>query len=46
MGEKRTPYKLLMRKPKGEIPIGPLGLRPRHRRIDNIKIDLVQEGVG
>jgi hypothetical protein len=41
MGEKRTVYRLLLGKPEGK---GPLG-RPRRRRIDNIKIDLLEIGL-
>jgi hypothetical protein len=37
MGEKRNVYRLLVRKPEGRRPLG----RPRHRWIDNIKIDLL-----
>jgi hypothetical protein len=38
MGEKR----LLVGKPKGEIPLG----RPRHGWIDNIKMDILEIGLG
>jgi hypothetical protein len=41
MGEKRNVYRLLVGKPEGERPLG----RPRHRRIDNIKIDLLEIGL-
>jgi hypothetical protein len=41
MGEKRTVYRLLVRKPEGT---GPLG-RSRYRWIDNIKIDLLEIGL-
>jgi hypothetical protein len=40
MGEKRNAYSILVGKPEGE---GPLG-RPRHRWVDNIKIDLTEIG--
>jgi hypothetical protein len=38
--EKRNVYRLLIRKPEGERPLG----RPRRRWIDNIKMDLL--GIG
>jgi hypothetical protein len=38
MGEKRNAYRLLMEKPEGN---GPLG-RPRHRLVDNIRMDVVE----
>jgi hypothetical protein len=34
-------YRLLVRKPEGKRPLG----RPRHRWIDNIKMDLLEIGV-
>jgi hypothetical protein len=37
-GEKRNVYRLLVGKPEGKRPLG----RPRRRRIDNIKMDLLQ----
>jgi hypothetical protein len=40
IGEKRNVYRLLVRKPEGKRPLG----RPRHRWIDNIKMDLL--GIG
>jgi hypothetical protein len=40
MGEKRNPYRILVGKLEGT---GPLG-RPRHRWVDNIKIDLTRIG--
>jgi hypothetical protein len=36
MGEKRTAYRILVGKPEGKRPLG----RPRHRCVDNIKMDL------
>jgi hypothetical protein len=36
MGEKRNAYRLLVGKPKGQRPLG----RPRHRWVDNIRMDL------
>jgi predicted small integral membrane protein len=41
MGEKRNVYRLLVGKPKGKRPLG----RLRRRRIDNIKIDLLEIGL-
>jgi hypothetical protein len=38
MGEKRNVYRLLVGKPEGKRPLG----RPRHRWIDNIKMDLIE----
>jgi hypothetical protein len=35
MGEKRNPCSVLVGKPEGKIPLG----RPRHRWVDNIKMD-------
>jgi hypothetical protein len=35
-GEKRKAYRLLVGKPEGKRPLG----RPRHRWVDNIRIDL------
>jgi hypothetical protein len=37
MGAKRTSYRILVGKPEGKRPLG----RPRHRWVDNIKMDLV-----
>jgi hypothetical protein len=42
MGEKRNAYRLLVRNPEGKRPLG----RPRHRWVDNIKMDLVEVGWG
>jgi hypothetical protein len=36
MGEKRNAYKILVGKPEGKRPLR----RPRHRCVDNIKMDL------
>jgi hypothetical protein len=36
IGEKRNAYKILLGKPEGQRPLG----RPRHRCVDNIKMDL------
>jgi hypothetical protein len=38
MGEKRNAYRLLVGKPEGKRPLG----RPRHRWVDNIRIDLLE----
>jgi hypothetical protein len=38
MGEKRNAYRLLEGKPEGRRPLG----RPRHWRLDNIRMDLVE----
>jgi hypothetical protein len=40
MGEKRNAYTLLVGKPEGKRQLG----RPRHRWVDNIKMDLVEIG--
>jgi hypothetical protein len=42
MGEKRNVYGLLVGKPDGKRPLG----RPRCRCIDNIKMDLLELGLG
>jgi hypothetical protein len=39
-GEKRNAYWILVAKPEGKRPLG----RPRHRWVDNIKIDLREIG--
>jgi hypothetical protein len=41
MGEKRNVYRLLLGKPEGKRPLG----RPRHKWIDNIKMDLLEIGL-
>jgi hypothetical protein len=40
MGGERNVYRLLVGKPEGKRPLG----RPRRRRIDNIKMDLLEIG--
>jgi hypothetical protein len=42
MGEKRNRYRLLVGKPEGKRPLE----RPRHRWVDNIRMDLVAVGWG
>jgi hypothetical protein len=42
MGDKRNVYRLLVGKPEGRRPLG----RPRCMWIDNIKIDLLEIGLG
>jgi hypothetical protein len=42
MGENKTAYRMLMRKPEGWRPLG----RPRRRWLDNIRIGLVEVGWG
>jgi hypothetical protein len=42
MGEKRKVYRLLVGKPEGKRPLE----RPRRRWIDNIKMDLLEIGLG
>jgi hypothetical protein len=41
-GEKRNAYRLLVRKPEGKRPLE----RPRCRRVDNIRMDLLELGWG
>jgi hypothetical protein len=41
-GEKMNVYRLLVEMPEGKRPLG----RPRRRWIDNIKIDLMEIGLG
>jgi hypothetical protein len=41
-GAKRNAYRILVGKPKGEKPLG----RPRHRWVNNIKMDLREIGQG
>jgi hypothetical protein len=41
-GEKRSAYRLWVGKPEGKRPLG----RPRHRWVDNIRMDLGEEGCG
>ena len=42
MGEEIGVYKFLVEKLEGRRPLG----RPRHRRVDNIKMDLQEVGCG
>jgi hypothetical protein len=42
IGENRNAYKLLVGKPEGRRPLG----RPRRRRVDNIRMDLVEVECG
>jgi hypothetical protein len=42
MGGKRNTYRLLVVKPEGKRPLG----RPRHRWVDNIRMDLGEVGWG
>jgi hypothetical protein len=41
MGEKRNVYRSLVGKPEGKRPLR----RPRHRWINNIKMDLLERGL-
>jgi hypothetical protein len=40
MGEKMNAYRIVVGKPEGKRPLG----RPRHRQLDNIKMDLREIG--
>ena len=42
MGEKRGVYRVLVGKPEGRRPLG----RPKHRWVDNIRMDLQEVGCG
>jgi hypothetical protein len=42
MGENRNMYRLLAGKPEGKRPLG----RPKHRWVDNIKMDVLEIGWG
>ena len=42
MGEERGTYRILVGKPEGKRPLG----RPRHRWVDNIRMDLQEVGCG
>jgi hypothetical protein len=42
MGEKRNAYRLLVGKPGGKRPLR----RPRRKRVDNIKMDLLEIDCG
>ena len=42
MGEERGAYRVLVGKPEGKRPLG----RPRHRWVDNIRMDLQEVGCG
>jgi hypothetical protein len=42
MGEKVNVYRLLVEKSEGKRPLG----RPRHKWIDNIKMDFLETGLG
>jgi hypothetical protein len=42
MGERRNTYRLLVGKPEGRRPLG----RPRRSWVDNIRMDLVEVGLG
>jgi hypothetical protein len=42
MGEKRNAYRILVGKPEGKRSLG----RPRHRWLDDIKMDLREIGCG
>ena len=42
MGEEREAYRVLVGKLEGKTPLG----RPRHRWVDNIRMDLQEVGCG
>jgi hypothetical protein len=42
MGEKRNAYRILVGKPEGRRPLG----RPRHRWVDNVRMDFEKMGWG
>jgi hypothetical protein len=42
MGKKRNTYRVLVGKPKGQVPLG----RPRHRWDDNVQMGLREIGLG
>ena len=42
MGEERGAYRILVGKPEGKRPL----VRPRRRRVDNIRMDLQEMGCG
>jgi len=42
MGEERGVYRVVLGKPEGRRPLG----RPRHRWVDNIRMDLQEVGCG
>jgi hypothetical protein len=42
MGQKRKVYRILVGNPEGKRPLG----RPRHRWVDNIKMDLKRDRMG
>jgi len=44
MGEGRGVYRVLVGRPEGKRPVGPLG-RPRRRWEDNIKMNLREIGI-
>jgi hypothetical protein len=42
MGEKKNAYRLLVGNPEGRRPLG----RPRHKWVDNVRMDLGEVGWG